>query len=402
MSRDRGRLWIVVCAAALALAPVVNAQDMTGAMVTDPPAPVANDVATLTATYENLGPGPANDVFVAMMVPIQSETYPMDSPGFLAMLDSTIGTDTNGNVAFYYDFADYATCNQYLIAMGDPAPPDPLNPYTIPNPFPAGHDGSFSWEMPVIPMEGVSAGRVVITEPANLRNSYSDASAQWTDYDWVQGHAGLYDLISTGVNCNAVVDGCVDLSACFGPRLWAMAPVEGDLEIVVGDNVNWPPDTDTTFGCGTGLVGFTAGKIALMRRGVCTFEEKFWNAEQAGAVGVILANDARCSTQVNYDVNECVISMAEEPTLPFTITIPSVMMSTRQGEELVTAVQGGQTVHAQMGNLPGDHLDVFNWIFSDIADPDILNDYLVTRVPFSLFADGFESGDTSAWSATVP
>jgi hypothetical protein len=33
---------------------------------------------------------------------------------------------------------------------------------------------------------------------------------------------------------------------------------------------------------------------------------------------------------------------------------------------------------------------------------DPFNDYLVTRVPLGLFSDGFESGDTSAWSATVP
>ena len=401
MRRNLGLLWISACAAALALAPVAMAQDMTGGMVTDPPAPVSGDVATFTATYENLGPGPAANIYVSVLVPIQPQTFPMDSPGFLAMLGSMVGTDTNGNEVGYGIDTD-TLCNYYIFQLWDPDPPDPANPYTLPNPFPADHSGAFSWEMPVIPMEGINAGRVVITEPESLRNSFSVNSAQWTDYDWIMGYAGLYNLVSTGANCEEGGAGCVDLESCFTPRMWATVPVEGDLEVVAGDNANWPPETDPTFGCGTGLVGFTAGKIALMRRGTCNFEEKFWNAQNAGALGVIIANDRRCSTMVNFDLDECTINMAGDTLTPYVIDIPSVMMSYRQGEELFTAIQGGQTVHAKMGNLPGDHLDVFNWIFSAIDDPDPFNDYLVTRVPISLFSDGFESGDTSAWSAMVP
>ena len=70
MSRFEGRLWIMVCVAALALASTAMAQDMTGAVVTDPPAPVADGFATFTATYENLGPGPAADINVNVLVPI--------------------------------------------------------------------------------------------------------------------------------------------------------------------------------------------------------------------------------------------------------------------------------------------------------------------------------------------
>jgi len=403
MRRDLGRMWIMTWAAALALAPAAMAQDMTGGMVTpDPWVPVGADVATFTATYENLGPGPAANIYVAVLLPIQPQTFPMDSAGFIAMVGSAIGTDTNGNETIYGIAADNL-CNDYFFQLVDPDPPDPANPYTIPNPFPAGHSGAFSWEMPVIPMEGINAGRVVITEPEGLRNSYSDASAAWTGYDWLQGYAGLYNLVSTGANCEEGGAGCVDLESCFGHRLWATDPFEGDLEIVAGDNVGWPPETDPTLGCGTGLVGFTAGKIALVRRGTCDFIEKFRNAQDAGALGVIVANDGRCTTLVNFDSNECVINMsATVPADAGLIDIPSVMMSLRQGDELFAAVQGGQTVHAKMGNLPGDHLDVFNWIFSAVDDPDPFNDYLVTRVPISAFFDGFESGDTSAWSAMVP
>jgi len=403
MRRAMGFLWIAACAAALALGPAAMAQDMTGGMVApDPWVPVGADVAAFTATYENLGPGPAANIYVSVVVPIQPQTYPTDSPGFIAMLESTLGTDTNGNVVAYV--VDPYECNYYIFPLWDPDPPDPANPYTIPNPFPAGHSGSFSWEMPIIPMEGINAGRVVITEPENLRNSYSVNSGQWIDYDWLHGYAGLYNLVGSGADCATSVTDCTDLESCFGPRLWRTQPVEADLEIGVGDNVGWPPETDPTFGCGSGLVGFTAGRIALLRRGVCLFEEKFYNAQNAGALGVILANNGVCGTIVNYDPNECTISMGGNAATPYQIGIPSVMMSYRQGEELFAAVQGGQTVHAKMGNLPGDHVDLFNWIWPPYlgADPDIFNNYLVTRVPLAAFSDGFESGDTSAWSATVP
>jgi hypothetical protein len=97
--------------------------------------------------------------------------------------------------------------------------------------------------------------------------------------------------------------------------------------------------------------------------------------------------------------------MGGDPGTGYIIDIPSVLMSRRQGEELIAALQSGQTARAAMGAVPGDHVDLFTWVFS-AADPDFTNDYLVTRTPLgdvgTLFSDGFESGGTSAWSATVP
>ncbi len=101
MIRHLGQLWIAACIASLALAPAALAQDMTGAVVTDPPAPVADGYATFTGTYENLGPGPAADMNVNYCFSIQPETWPPDSAGFNAMMESTVGTDTNGNEVFW-------------------------------------------------------------------------------------------------------------------------------------------------------------------------------------------------------------------------------------------------------------------------------------------------------------
>ncbi|HQP43600.1 MAG TPA: hypothetical protein PLV66_07995 [Thermoanaerobaculales bacterium] len=101
------------------------------------------------------------------------------------------------------------------------------------------------------------------------------------------------------------------------------------------------------------------------------------------------------------DPDECTITMGGDAGTGYIIDVPSVLMSRRQGEELIAAIQGGQTVRAMMGDVPAGHVDLLTWITSE-ADPDLTNDFLVTRVSFGVFTDGFESGDTAAWSATVP
>ena len=93
--------------------------------------------------------------------------------------------------------------------------------------------------------------------------------------------------------------------------------------------------------------------------------------------------------------------MGGEPGTGYIIDIPSVLMSRRQGEQLIAALQGGRTVRAAMGAVPADHVDLFTWV-RPAADPDLSNDYLVTRVLLSVFSDGFESGDMSEWSAIMP
>jgi hypothetical protein len=63
----------------------------------------------------------------------------------------------------------------------------------------------------------------------------------------------------------------------------------GDLEVVNSSaNPNYAAATPS-MGCGE-LVGFTEGAIAIADRGVCPFELKAKNAEDAGAIGIIVVN----------------------------------------------------------------------------------------------------------------
>lgn len=77
-------------------------------------------------------------------------------------------------------------------------------------------------------------------------------------------------------------------TASFGPPLPA-GGIQGTVELV-DDGAGTSSD-----GCEP-LVGFTAGNIALIDRGTCAFTVKAQNAEAAGAIAVIIANDVSGAT----------------------------------------------------------------------------------------------------------
>lgn len=92
-----------------------------------------------------------------------------------------------------------------------------------------------------------------------------------------------------------------------------------------------------------------AGKIALIQRGACRFDEKIAVAESEGAIGVIVFNDTR----------EDVITMGGNPI----VTIPGVFIRGSRGNELAALREGGTPVQATLA--PGE----FNgWGFVRIWD----------------------------------
>ena len=102
-----------------------------------------------------------------------------------------------------------------------------------------------------------------------------------------------------------------------------------DLDSVNFDNVV-VSIADPLDGCVALTNTDMAGKIALIRRGVCTFTSKILNAQTAGAVAVILYNDHRAGT---------VVMGGTEPL----ITIPSVFMDLTEGAALNAAVTADAT-----------------------------------------------------------
>ncbi len=300
---------------------------------------------------------------------------------------------------------DDTMCNHLGLVLEQPNPTG--DQYMFP--IAAGTGGSFTFGLPVvagtgtptIPMAGIDVGRVVITEPESLRNSYEVTFPQYNPpFQELWAHAGLYNLVSQGAACEDGGAGCIDMDACFGRRLWEVPPFETEVVIAEdGTALNWACNPLTN-------AGEIAGKIALVRRGDCTFYVKARNVLIAGGAGMVIVNNGVCVNEPTADPQECVIAMAPSDTpgsgLGYDVDLPFVMMSTRQGEELFTAIGASQTVRAAMGAVPSDTVDVFPWAY-DLLDPNLDNDLQVIRVPLGyVFVDGFESGDTTGWSAAVP
>lgn len=141
------------------------------------------------------------------------------------------------------------------------------------------------------------------------------------------------DLLT--VNDPQAIAGSYNCStAGFGPPV-PSSPLTADF-VLVNDDSGEPTDA-----CDVILNGAELnGKIALVRRGSCTFEEKVVNCQAYGAIAVIVMNN----------VNGQPISMGGSVGGAM---IPSVMVSKANGDLFANTVSGGTTVNGTLVN-PGD------------------------------------------------
>jgi hypothetical protein len=116
--------------------------------------------------------------------------------------------------------------------------------------------------------------------------------------------------------------------AGFGPQLTATG-VTGDV-VLVNDGV--APTADA---CEPLVAGSLAGKVALVDRGLCAFTVKVKNAQDAGAIAVIAADNVAGSPPPGLG--------GADPT----ITIPSGRITLADGNALKAALGGG-TVNVTM------------------------------------------------------
>jgi Zn-dependent M28 family amino/carboxypeptidase len=102
------------------------------------------------------------------------------------------------------------------------------------------------------------------------------------------------------------------------------------------------PEPGSTSGCEAGdFTGFTAGNIALVQRGTCTFGEKVANATAAGASAVLIFNEGQPG-------REEVLT----GTLGGPATIPTVGLSFAAGQDLATLLESGAvTIHVTTSTL---------------------------------------------------
>jgi hypothetical protein len=130
----------------------------------------------------------------------------------------------------------------------------------------------------------------------------------------------------------SIAGGKVGQDATFGPAL----TLGGTSGVVVEaiDALEAIAGSTTKDGCST-ITSNVAGKIALIDRGVCGFIVKVKNAQDAGAIGVIMANNTPAGLPGMGGVDP-------------TITIPSIGITQADAAAIRATISGGVTASIRL------------------------------------------------------
>lgn len=390
---------LVVLGLLIAMSSGLYAQDADlSSSVTLPDSITLGETFTVTVGYANDGPDTAdyaypNGEFVPPMgLDVFLDNYFNGDQSMYNNL-SVSAVDSLGNVPllFWDDF--YCETVSFQIQGISQPGPTPIAPIA------AGESGSFSFET-AFPMDAPRGGNVEIISPVSLAKIWTlnDPSNFFIE----KGYATTFSGYATTTCENIVGDPDDDVCLYIDDNCWGtkvshlVAPLEAEF-VLVDDG-----SADPTFAC-LPIINDVAGKIAVMERGTCEFGEKSYNAELAGAVAVFMVNSNLCSPPDFPDSDQCVISLGTG-THGQSVTIPVVMVSQADGTPVITALQAAETVTGVFGS--SSVFAVQGWTYHDAnssaTDPDDSNDVSVVKTYIVIFADGFESGDTTAWSAAVP
>jgi hypothetical protein len=310
-----------------------------------------------TIGYANHSDAAAGHAFLDIIFP-PGVFLDEDSSWYDALMASH--TDTLGNVATY--FLDDQWCDALIVRSLGPGEPPPegmnLPPQT------AGEIGLTI----AMPMDRPETNGFVIDAPQSL--------------------AGEPDFNPSG----CFIEEHCGPDSCFGPRFFEIdPPASGDFKVVDDGSA------DPTLGCQS-LVNDLTGHIALVRRGGCDFSVKALHAEDAGAIGVVVMNDDPGQSIFNLRMTGGANGHL--------VTIPVLMVSSQDGDAFEAALAGGETISGRLGAFDAASIPLTSWIFHAEGSPDTDpvpgndQDTLVIRFA-SIFADGFESGTTTAWSDVV-
>ena len=176
------------------------------------------------------------------------------------------------------------------------------------------------------------------------------------------------------------------LTTDFGGTL--TTPITGDIALI--DDAT---GTDNNDACST-IINNSAinGKIAILNRGACNFDDKVKRAQDAGAIAVIIINypDTDLFTMSGDNLG------FDSDGAPLNIIIPSIMMSHTDGNAIISALGNG--VNASLQNrddsdtlvVPSDSSRLAIEVTK--ADPSIV--YLLSSGPSNNFQGLYKSTDS--------
>ncbi len=359
-----------------------------------------------------------------------------------AIADSITGTDQNpGNADFFItynsDWDDPAQCTPpgfyYGLDGNEPAGAEDLFPVVL---HEMGHGLGFA------SFVNSSTGVPYFGAPGIFDYYILDMTAglHWTEMSNAQRAASATNdgnLAWDGPNVTAEVPttffaGAMDLEVTSPPGIagtygalgagFGGAPpdeMSGEFELV---NTGSATPSDA---CGP-LVGFTPGRIAIMNRGNCEFGLKALNSENAGASAAVIANDRDGTVLVLMGagvdggaVTIPVVALGQNDGATIEAELPGVSGILRVNNRLGVHASGLALLYAPTTVAPGSsisHWDVTaspDLLMEPFTSVDVFDQLDLTPAQFKdvghtvtgfteIFADGFESNDTGAWSSTTP
>jgi uncharacterized repeat protein (TIGR01451 family) len=319
-SNSRASMLIVLVLTVTWTTVVLAAEvDLETAIVDSPAIADPGQTAEYGVAYTNNSATDAIDARLRLCLP--AGLFLDWSPEDIAAVESTF-SDTGGNLVSVS--VDEFSCDHMLVNVVDDGSDAPS--------IPGGSSSQFSIQVP-LPVELPTVGAFVVHSPPSL--------------------AGIYEYTY------GVCDSCGPPPTCFGGPLSTMSPANAELEIV---NDPTPDEGDTPdMGCHA-LEGFTAGNIALVRRGGCGFGVKALNAENAGASGVVIVN-----SNPGQNIHSLGMEGGEEGDQ---VTVPVVMISYEDGEALIAELGSEGSVSASLGGIESEDLLVVSTAFLTAASPD--------------------------------
>ncbi len=258
----------------------------------------------------------------------------------LGLHDITVQTDGNATVAYL----SYWDAGYILLDVSDPSNPSFMGV----GPWPDDAEGNAHAAWPG------HNGNIMVTSDEDFAGS------------GVGSLTTSVALGSFGTDHEAAEAGFTPaLVGPFGPHDVAWVGKGAGLGSAEASGCPLDP-SDPTLGPAAPYGEAVAGKIALIQRGACRFDWKVATAQAAGAIGVVVFNDAR----------EDILTMGGAPTVgTVNISIPAVFIRGSRGNELAALRDADTAVEATMA--PG----AFNgwgfvriWDTSDPSDIKLLAD----------------------------
>ncbi len=176
------------------------------------------------------------------------------------------------------------------------------------------------------------------TNNANFSTPPDGVSGRMQMYLWSPA-AQPYALTVTAPAAVAGPYTAVEGNISTNNSLATVGPVSGQVALYTDAGTTGPG-----LACGPHVGTALTGKIALIARGTCLLPVKVKNAQLAGAIGVIVVNNAPGAP----------VALGGSDN---SITIPSVMISQADGALLATKVSTGLQVTLPQGLAPGPQLD---------------------------------------------